>query len=526
MELLRFTTAGSVDDGKSTLIGRMLYEARGVYEDQLASVRKSAINRSTGPIDFSLLTDGLRAEREQGITIDVAYRYFATPKRKFIIADTPGHEQYTRNMATGASTADLAIVLVDARKGLLPQSRRHAFIASLLGIPHVAVAVNKMDLVAFSQEVFDSIVGEFTQFAGRIGLRDMQFIPVSALEGDNIVKRSEKMPWYQGPPLLEYLETVPLIDSRNFISLRFPVQYVIRPDLHFRGYAGQLAAGVLKPGQKVMALPSGRTTTVKSIPGFDDDLEEAYPPMSITVCLADEIDLGRGDMLVDAENPPNASRRIEADLVWMHADPLIAGKQYLIKHTTSQGGATVTEINYKLDVNMLAELPAKELHLNEIGLVTIESRRELFFDPYEENRNTGSFVLIDPLSNATVAAGMIRRKAPDKFAGRVEEIERIARYGNRGVVIPLHGRTALALLLERQLFDRGCLVRVVDRDAGPLAAAGMIAISIADPGPASPVLALQHLSADDHEAAIAVMDALETANYLLHPDDFAQGDGI
>ena len=526
MELLRFTTAGSVDDGKSTLIGRMLYEARGVYEDQLASVRNSAVNRSTGPIDFSLLTDGLRAEREQGITIDVAYRYFATPKRKFIIADTPGHEQYTRNMATGASTADLAIVLIDSRKGLLPQSRRHAFIASLLGIPHVAVAVNKMDLVAYSKDVFDSIVESFTQFASRIGLRDMQFIPVSALEGDNIVKPSVNMPWYQGPPLLEYLETVPLIDSRNFISLRFPVQFVIRPDLDFRGYAGQLAAGVLKPGQKVMALPSGRTTTVKSIPGFYGDLEEAYPPMSIAVCLEDEIDLSRGDMLVDPENPPVASKRIEADLVWMHAEPLATGKQYLIKHTSSQGSATVTEINYKLDVNMLAELPANELHLNEIGLVTIESRRALFFDPYSENRYTGSFVLIDPNSNATVAAGMIRRQAPVKFAGRVEEIERIARYGNRGVVIPLHGRSGLALLLERQLFDRGCLVCVVDRDAGPLAEAGMIAISIADPGPVRHVLAFGHLSTNDHEAAKVVMDALENSSYLLHPDDFAQGDGI
>ena len=526
MELLRFTTAGSVDDGKSTLIGRMLYEARGVYEDQLASLRNSSVNRSTGPIDFSLLTDGLRAEREQGITIDVAYRYFATPKRKFIIADTPGHEQYTRNMATGASTADLAIVLVDARKGLLPQSRRHAFIAGLLGIPNVAVAVNKMDLVAYSKEVFDSIVTDFTQFAGRIGLRNMQFIPVSALEGDNIVTKSVNMPWYEGPQLLEYLETVPIVDSRNFISLRFPVQYVVRPDLDFRGFSGQLAAGVLKPGMKVMALPSGHTSTVKSIPSFDGDLAEAYPPMSITVCLDDEIDLSRGDMLVDPENPPSASHRIEADLVWMHADPLIAGKQYLIKHTTSQGNATVTEINYKLDVNMLAELPAKELQLNEIGLVTIESRRALFFDPYEQNRNTGSFVLIDPLSNATVAAGMIRRPAPAKFAGRVEEIERIARYGNRGVVIPLHGRSSLAFLLERQLFDRGCLVRVVDRDAGPLAAAGMIAISLVDPGPAGPVLGLAALPGDDHEAAKVVMDALEGSNFLLHPDDFAQGDGI
>lgn len=409
-ELLRLTTAGSVDDGKSTLIGRLLYDSKGVYEDQIASVRKASVNRNAGPIDFSLLTDGLKAEREQGITIDVAYRYFSTPKRKFIIADTPGHEQYTRNMATGASTAHLAIVLVDARKGVLPQSRRHAYIAALLGIPTVVVAINKMDLVDFSREVFDNIVAEFRAFVADLGIRRLHFIPISALDGDNVVSDSPRTPWYSGGHLLQYLETVPLAVDNRAADLRFPVQYVLRPTLDFRGYAGQLAAGTLRPGDEVMALPSGRTSRVKEIVTFDGHLAEAHPPMSVTVTLEDELDISRGDMLVHPSSMPHVSRRFEAQLVWMHTEPLVPEKTYLLKHTAQQVRGSVTAIRHRTDVNTLAALPASRLELNEIGTVSIETHKPLFFDGYRKNRSTGCFVLIDPISNATVAAGMIAER--------------------------------------------------------------------------------------------------------------------
>src|SRR6266404_1499967 len=321
-ELLRFTTAGSVDDGKSTLIGRLLHDSKAVYEDQLASVKKSRINRSTGPIDFSLLTDGLRAEREQGITIDVAYRYFATHRRKFIIADTPGHEQYTRNMATGASTANLAIILVDARNGVLPQSRRHAYIASLLGIPHVVVAINKMDLMDFREDVFESIRREFSSFAGQLPIRDLHFIPISALLGDNVVERSARMPWFEGSSLLHYLESVHIGNDNNLTDMRFAVQYVIRPTLDFRGYAGQVTSGVIRKGDPIMALPSGRMSRVASIVTYDGEMPRAFAPMSVTVCLEDELDISRGDMLVSARNLPQISRRFETSLVWMNQTPL------------------------------------------------------------------------------------------------------------------------------------------------------------------------------------------------------------
>ncbi|HUS06330.1 MAG TPA: sulfate adenylyltransferase subunit CysN, partial [Bryobacteraceae bacterium] len=413
-ELLRFTTAGSVDDGKSTLIGRLLYDSKGVYEDQLSSVKKASINRSAGPIDFSLLTDGLKAEREQGITIDVAYRYFSTPKRKFIIADTPGHEQYTRNMATGASTAELAIVLVDARKGVLQQSRRHAFIASLLGIPNVVVAVNKMDLVEFRQDIFESIRSEFLHFARDLAIPNLYFIPISALDGDNVVEQSPRTPWYSGGSLLNYLETVPLGTGVKWEDMRFPVQYVIRPTLDFRGYAGQLASGVIRPGDPVMVLPSGRTSKVKSIVAFDGDLAEAHPPMSVTVCLEDEIDISRGDMLVSPSRMPHVSRRLESMIVWMHADPMQVDKPYLLKHTTQQVRATVTAVLNRIDIHTLAKDEAAELQLNEIGSVALETHKPLFFDAYKENRATGSFILIDPVTNATVAAGMIVTRAKEK----------------------------------------------------------------------------------------------------------------
>jgi sulfate adenylyltransferase large subunit len=406
MELLRFSTAGSVDDGKSTLIGRLLYDSKGIYEDQLASAEKASANR--GGLDLSLLTDGLRAEREQGITIDVAYRYFATPRRKFIIADTPGHEQYTRNMATGASTADLAVVLVDARKGVLPQSRRHAYIAALLGIRQVVVAVNKMDLMEFREDVFAAIRAEFTEFAGALGLRDTHFIPISALEGDNVVTPSPRTPWYDGPPLLEYLETAPAAAARDGGELRYPVQYVIRPSLDFRGYAGQLAAGSVRPGDAVMVLPSRRTSRVKSVTTYDGDLAEAFPKMAVAITLEDELDVSRGDMLVAPQAPPQVSRNLEATVVWMHATPLAPGRHYLLKHTTHVVTAFVRAVDHKVDIDTLERVPARELGLNEIGVVQLETHRPLYFDPYTENRTTGGFILIDPLTNATVAAGMIR----------------------------------------------------------------------------------------------------------------------
>ncbi len=485
-ELLRFSTAGSVDDGKSTLIGRLLYDSKGVYEDQIAAVRKATTNVSAGPLDFSLLTDGLRSEREQGITIDVAYRYFSTPRRKFIIADTPGHEQYTRNMATGASTAHLAIVLIDARNGVLPQSRRHAYIASLLGIRHVVVAVNKMDLMEFRQEVFDEIRDEFTRFAERLDIPDLTFIPISALQGDNVVRPSRKMPWFDGPTLLEHLEGVEIASDRDFRRLRFPVQYVLRPNLDFRGYAGTLAAGIARPGDEVVALPSGRKSRIASISTYDGDLAQAFPPMSVSVCLEDEIDLGRGDMLVSAAAPPHVSRRFEGTLVWMSEIPLEPGRPYLLKHTTQQMPASVTSIQYRINVNTQEHEPAAELRLNEIGSVTVEAHRPLFFDPYRENRSTGAFILIDPITNATLAAGMIAGPAASSEITRVAGPERHARTGHRPAIVWLPGAEELAYVVERKLFDRGCLVAVLARQnprtlaevAASLTRAGLIAICV------------------------------------------------
>jgi len=475
-ELLRFTTAGSVDDGKSTLIGRLLYDSKGVYEDQLASVRKATRNLTTGGLDLSLLTDGLRAEREQGITIDVAYRYFSTPKRKFIIADTPGHEQYTRNMATGASTANLAIILVDARLGILPQSRRHAFIAALLGIPHLVVAINKMDLVEFSEEVFQSLQGEFSIFLDRLKVTDVTFIPISALKGDNVVTSSQKTPWYKGPTLLQHLETVPIADDHNQIDFRFPVQHVIRPNLDFRGFAGQIASGVVRQGDAVTTLPSGRSSRVKSIVTWDGDLVEARAPMSITICLEDEIDISRGDMLVPTSNLPEANRRFEATIVWMNERPLESHHPYLLKHTTQTVQARVREILHRVDINTLAQVPANRLQLNEIGVVSLEAQRALFFDSYLRNRATGSFILIDPISNETLGAGMITRAGAEGHSGPVTVAERNARIGHGAFVIRLQGADfATAQAVERHLFDRGYLVHAVraSLDAAQAVLAGL-----------------------------------------------------
>jgi sulfate adenylyltransferase subunit 1 len=470
--LLRFSTAGSVDDGKSTLIGRLLYDSQAVFEDQLASVRASKINRASGPIDFSLLTDGLRAEREQGITIDVAYRYFSTPRRKFIIADTPGHEQYTRNMATGASTAEAAVVLIDATKGVLRQSRRHAFIANLLGVRHIIAAVNKMDLVGFSQEVFERISAEFRDFAEQLGIKDVYAIPVSALEGDNVVKRSKRMPWFEGPALLEFLETIPAIDPSISAEapLRFPIQYVIRPDASFRGFAGRVASGELRPGATVVALPSGVKTKVQSIVGFEDEPQAAASGSSVTITLEDEVDISRGNMLVGEDRPPTSGTGFQAMLVWMHAQPLDAHKIYELKHTTRKVRARVNHIRYRVDMNTLEHGPAAKLDMNDIAAVDIKTTLPLFFDPYSANRTTGSFILIDPLTNATVAAGIIERglnvgRATDGATklGRSSKEERLLRFGHPSAAVWVQGRPHVAQLVERQLFDEGWHVQL----AGP-----------------------------------------------------------
>jgi sulfate adenylyltransferase large subunit len=477
MELLRFTTAGSVDDGKSTLIGRLLHDSKAVYDDQLASVKKSRINRSTGPIDFSLLTDGLRAEREQGITIDVAYRYFATPRRKFIIADTPGHEQYTRNMATGASTSDLAVILVDATKGILPQTRRHAFIASLLGIRNVLAAVNKMDLVDYQEDVFLQLEEDFLKLAAQLGIPRTQCVPISALEGDNVVDRSARTYWYQGPTLLEHLDTIPLTADDSLESLRFPVQMVIRPDANFRGFAGRVASGVIQPGDKVLALPSGRRTRVRSIVSYDGDLPEAFAPMSVTLQLEDEIDVSRGDMLVSPENGPRVSKRFRAMVVWLHETPLEVGRTYLVKHTARQTKIRALQIHHRVNVNTLEEELATHLNMNDIASVEFEAHVPLFFDPYASNRVTGSFILIDAISNATVGAGMIQTDlsepqgreelelaSPDSTLKPVSEQERYERHGHIPAIFLLENQPAVASRLERALFVQGFEVLHLEND--------------------------------------------------------------
>ena len=412
-ELLRFATAGSVDDGKSTLIGRLLYDSKAIFEDQLEAVEATSASRGDEYTNLALLTDGLRAEREQGITIDVAYRYFATPKRKFIIADTPGHIQYTRNMVTGCSTADLALVLVDARHGLVEQSRRHAFLASLLRVPHLVLCVNKMDLVDYDQKVFDDICDEFRSFASKLDVTDLTFVPISALNGDNVVHRSENMPWYEGTSLLHHLENVFIASDRNLIDARFPVQYVLRPmqNAHhdYRGYAGTVAGGVLKPGDDVIVLPSGFTSTIASIETADGPVDEAFPPMSVSVRLSSEIDISRGDMICRPANQPDIGQDIDAMVCWMsEAASLTPGAKIGIKHTTRSARALVKNLHYRLDVNTLhRENEINALALNEIGRVSLRTTVPLFFDDYRRNRETGSFILIDEATNATVGAGMI-----------------------------------------------------------------------------------------------------------------------
>jgi sulfate adenylyltransferase large subunit len=410
-ELLRIATAGSVDDGKSTLIGRLLHDSKAIFEDQLEHVAQTSERRGDGYLNLALLTDGLRAEREQGITIDVAYRYFATPRRKFIIADTPGHEQYTRNMVTGASTADLSVVLVDARKGVSEQTRRHAYIASLLRIPHLVVCVNKMDLVDYDEEVFYGILDEMTDWAARLEIPDITFIPISALHGDNVVERSNHMPWYGAAPLLYHLEHVVIAPDRNLSEVRFPVQWVIRPmrdEYHdYRGYAGQVAGGVLRPGSEIVVLPSGRRTRVKAIDAFEGEIEAAFPTMSVALRLEDEVDISRGDMIVEADDQPVAAREIEAMICWMAQQPLSERGRYVIKHTTRSAKAIVDQIEHRVDVNSLGQVQASELGLNEIGRVRLRTSTPLVVDPYSRNRTTGSFILIDESTNDTVGAGMV-----------------------------------------------------------------------------------------------------------------------
>jgi sulfate adenylyltransferase subunit 1 len=411
-ELLRFTTAGSVDDGKSTLIGRLLYDSKSIFQDQYDAIEEVSKRRGEENVNFALLTDGLKAEREQGITIDVAYRYFATPKRKFIIADTPGHIQYTRNMVTGASTANVAVVLIDARQGVLEQTRRHAIIASLLQIPHLVICINKMDLVEYSQEVYDRIHDDFEQFAGKLDVHDVSFIPISALRGDNVVDRSKHMPWYQGSTLLYYLENVHIASDYNFIDCRFPVQTVIRPyteEYHdYRGYAGRVAGGIFKKGDDVMLLPSGFTTRISKIETFDGELEEAFPPMSVTMHIEDDFDISRGDMIVRVNNVPRQDQDVDLMICWFNERPLQESGKYILRHTTREARCIIREVRYRMDVNTLhRDLQSKQINMNDIARISIRSTIPLFVDPYHKNRITGSVILIDEGTNETVAAGMV-----------------------------------------------------------------------------------------------------------------------
>ncbi|HVJ20700.1 MAG TPA: sulfate adenylyltransferase subunit CysN [Polyangiaceae bacterium] len=481
-ELLRFVSVGSVDDGKSTLIGRLIYDTHGIYEDQLSAMKRAT--KTGREVDLSLLTDGLKAEREQGITIDVAYRYFSTAKRKFIIADTPGHVQYTRNMATGASTANVAIILIDARLGVLQQSRRHAFIASLLGIPHLAVCINKMDLVEFDKVVFDKIRSEFSAFAADLGFKGLTFYPISALDGDNVVHRSKRAPWYDGPTLLEHLETVPIASDINQSDFRFPVQYVMRPDLNYRGFSGMIASGIVEKGDPIMVLPSRKVTRVAGIDTFEGELAKAHAPQSVTLRLSEEIDISRGDMLVHPDNVPTVSTRFDAMLVWLSERALDRQKSYLLKHTTQIVRSEVEQIAYTKNLETLQDTPATRLELNDIGRVTLTTHRPIFFDGYKKNRSAGAFILVDSLTNNTVAAGMIiegdvappysESKRPPAFErprSQVSADERSERLGQKGCTVwltglPASGKTAIAFALERRLFDLKRFAMVVDPDDG------------------------------------------------------------
>ncbi|WP_370277345.1 sulfate adenylyltransferase subunit CysN [Pontibacterium sp.] len=477
-ELLRFLTCGSVDDGKSTLIGRLLHDSKMIYEDQLAAIQNESarIGNAGEELDLALLVDGLQAEREQGITIDVAYRYFSTDKRKFIIADTPGHEQYTRNMATGASTCDLAIILIDARHGVQVQTKRHSFIVSQLGIKHTIVAINKMDLVEFSEERFEEIKRDYQEFAKELDLPDVQFVPISALKGDNVVSLSEQTPWYTGTPLMEQLETVEIASDQNFDELRFPVQYVNRPNLDFRGYCGTLASGIVRPGDEVTVLPSGKSSRVKSIVTFDGELDEAFPPMSVTLTLEDEIDISRGDVLVHSSNVPEVTNRFDAMVVWMSEGELIPGRQYDVKLATSTVAGGITNIRHRVDVNTLEKSEVSTLVLNDIARCEITLERPVIADDYKAHHGTGSFIIVDRLSNATVAAGMIVEGAEQVKLGeglevveasQVSAADKARRFGQQAATVVVSGGTAqqrdmVLYSVEKALFNAGRAVAVLN----------------------------------------------------------------
>tara|TARA_B100000029_G_scaffold58977_1_gene53180 strand:- start:77615 stop:79534 length:1920 start_codon:yes stop_codon:yes gene_type:complete len=485
-ELLRFSTAGSVDDGKSTLIGRLLADSKNIYEDQLSSLKQ--LTRNEEAPDLALLLDGLKAEREQGITIDVAYRYFSTPRRKFIIADTPGHEQYTRNMATGASSANLAIVLVDARNGILTQTKRHAFITSLLGIQHLVVAVNKMDMVEYSEKVFEKIRQDFLNYAAKLNVSDIRLVPVSALLGDNIVRKSNNMPWYHGQTILDILEEVQFLTDRNLVDLRFPVQYVIRPNQDQRYFAGSVLSGVVRPGDEILILPGQNRTRVKSVSSFDGDLRAAYPPMSVALQLEDEVDVSRGDMIIHPKNLPHINRRFESMMVWMDENKMDPERQYLIKQTTQTTRASIDHIDYRIDVDTLHKIHVPYLALNEIGRVALTSNKPLFYDAYQSNRLTGGFILVDYITNNTVAAGMIIDRLPGdrvpKDLGRTDREsivvtsssqkmsllkldDQIRKYHQKPCTIWItglvgSGKSAVTYTLEKALYDEGYTVVVLD----------------------------------------------------------------
>jgi len=492
VDLLRFSTAGSVDDGKSTLIGRLLYDTKSIFEDQLEAVEDASNRRGEGYVNLALLTDGLRAEREQNITIDVAYRYFATPKRKFIIADTPGHIQYTRNMVTGASTAELAVILIDARNGVLTQSKRHGFISSLLGIPHILVAVNKMDLVDWSEEAYNEIVEEYTEFAERLGPSDLTFIPISALMGDNVVDKSENMPWYDGSTFLHQLETVKVGASRNLVDFRYPVQYVIRPNQDYRGYAGRVASGIIRTGEEILVLPSGRSTTIASIETADGPVEEAQAGDSVSLTTADELDISRGDMIVRPLNLPTVDHDIDATICWTSSEPMKPGTQYWLRHGTHEVKAFINRLVYRIDVDTLSRETVDHFELNDIGRCQFTTAQPLFFDRYERNRETGSFILVDPHTNNTVAVGMIRgavQTAEDLPQEETEESraerkaspdvvwegwnvplpKREERNGHKAAVLwltglPASGKSSIARALETRLFAEGRQTMLLDGD--------------------------------------------------------------
>jgi sulfate adenylyltransferase large subunit len=492
-ELLRFLTCGNVDDGKSTLIGRLLYDSKMIYEDQLSAVKSDSVKSGTtgaGKIDLALLVDGLQAEREQGITIDVAYRYFSTSTRKFIIADTPGHEQYTRNMATGASTCDLAVILIDARYGVQTQTKRHSFIASLLGIKHIIVAVNKMDLVEYSEDTFDKIKQDYLDFTSKIDLDDIHFIPMSALDGDNVVNPSKNMPWYTGKAMMELLNTISIVHDHNFEDARFPVQYVNRPNLDFRGFCGTVASGIFNKGDQISVLPSGKTSKIKSIVTYEGDLEKAFPPMAVTLTMEDEIDISRGDMIVGQGSLSTiVTDKFNASIVWMSEQVMSPARQYIIKLATRSVSGSISSINYRIDVNTLEHHDADNLQLNEIASCTISVNAPVVFDPYKLNKSTGAFIIIDRLSNVTVGAGMITGKAGNEDLTNVSKDERAARFSQKASAINLVGSTSqeIAYKLERKLFDTGHAAtvledQVADIDGLILAIknAGLICISLGE----------------------------------------------